>query len=199
MQSMDRVRNYRLPSLVLLSCFLLSTGCASKTPTLRLQRADGKVAYAQTFDRTYASKSAEGSWSFVLLSDETTGAKSAQAMPLRQVVHVKILWRPMSGTGRDTSVANAAIDWYVLSNSAGADDLLLYQGCGHVTLDPGDKATKVTIRSATVRPSVAQGKLADPLGEATLSGKFVAINDGQRAQRILSDARSRTASIASSQ
>ena len=174
-----------------------------KSPTLTLQPADRKVAYAQKFEQIYAAKSQQGSWSFVLVSDEASEAErgtSTDQAPLRQVVHVKILWRPVNGTGRDTSCTNAAIDWYVLPDTDDAGgDLLLYQGCGHVTIDPGDKATKVKIRSATLRPSLAQGNLADPLGESRLSGKFVAINDSKRLQRILTDTRTRTATVASSQ
>lgn len=195
----------------LLFALALSTivgGCASsRNAQLTLRPAEGRVAYAQKFTQAYAGRTPDGSWSFVLLADDDQPAANNDAkrlepssqMPLRQVVHVKVLWQPMSGTGRETSVSNAAIDWYVLSpTAAGGDDLLLYQGCGHVTLDPGDHATKVTIRSGNLKPSVTHGKLADPLGAAKLSGKFVALNDNAKLQHVLSDTRARTASIASS-
>ena len=88
-------------------------GCASsKNAQLTLRPSEGKVAYAQNFTQAYAGQSADGSWSFVLVSDDQPGEKSdrkhidpSNQMPLRQVVYVKLLWQPMNGTGRCRSDA----------------------------------------------------------------------------------------------
>ena len=74
-----------------------------------------------------------------------TSKLSTTQTPLRQIVHINVLWRPLSGT-RDSAVSNATIDWYVLNNTAdGNDDLLVYQGSGYVTLKPDDDTTIVSI------------------------------------------------------
>ena len=78
-------------------------------------------------------------------------------MPLHQVVHVKVLWRPLDGT--DPSVgSNASLVWYVLSDTAeGEGDLLEYQGSAYVEVDPKDDVTKVTIHDGTIKPRPAAG------------------------------------------
>ena len=54
--------------------------------------------------------------------------------------------------------------------------------------DTGAKLSTVTIRSANLRPQVAEG-LADPLGPFTLSGSANALNDPQREPYVTSDLR----------
>ena len=189
---------------------LLVTGCAGSGPaTLLLRPETGHVAYAQTFSQAYCGKTQDGSYSCVLVAEERATAAKPQAdkapmtpnnqAPLRQVVQIKILWRPMSGV-RESVAANAAIDWYVLNNTAdGGSDLLHYQGSGYVTLKGDDDTTKVKIHSAQMRPTAVHGTLSDPIGPATLTGTFVALNNDQRAADLAIAARERTATIASGQ
>src|SRR4029453_12070941 len=73
-------------------------------------------------------------------------------MPLRQVVHVKVLWRPLNCTDRSVG-SNAALEWFVLSDTAeGEGDLLEYKGSAYVEVDPKDDVTKVTIHDGTIKP-----------------------------------------------
>jgi hypothetical protein len=168
--------------------FFLVAGCSSGPASLTLRPTDQKIAYAKTFDRAYAGR-IDGSDAYVLLSD----ARGADQ--LRQVVYIKLLWRPMTGT-RECIAANAAIDWYVINDAN--DDLLLYQGCGNVAINPGDDETKVTIRSGELEKSLTKGNLADPLGSARVNGTFVAQANDAKLRELLSDARNRVAAVASS-
>jgi hypothetical protein len=187
-------------------------GCSSKPATLVLHPTAKHVAYAQSFTQCYAGRADDGSPMFLLVADDTTAAdratdrkggkpgdplRPAADSPLRQVVYIKVLWRPLSGI-RESLATNAAIDWYVMSNTVeGRDDLLLYQGAGYVTVNPGDDASKVTIQSAELRPTQSHGNLQDPIGPAGLTGTFTAVRDDARLRELLAATRDRTAALAS--
>ncbi len=111
-------------------------------------------------------------------------------------MNIRVLWRPLNGI-RDSVASNATIDWYVLSNTSdGSDDLLLYQGSGYVTLKPDDDTTQITIRSADLKPAVVRGNMIDPIGSATITGVFDAVNNNDRTIELINAARERTASMA---
>src|SRR3954471_19537393 len=94
-------------------------GCAGNQSSLTLRSDDGSQIFEQTFERAYSSKTSDGSYRFILLneaaaaptkkSDSGRPLEPSNQPPLRQVVYVKVLWRPMSGT-RDSMIANAAIE-----------------------------------------------------------------------------------------
>jgi hypothetical protein len=199
----------RMLTALVVTMMFIAAGCSSGPASITIRPATGNVAFAQAFNQAYCGKTKDGSYQCVLMAEDAstkTPAKStgkalspSENQPLRQVMHVNVLWRPLNGT-RDSAVANATIDWYVLSNTTdGKDDLLLYQGSGFVTLSPDDKTTKVTIRSGEMRPAMMHGRLSDPIGDATISGTFVAINDTAKTNSLASATRERTAIIASGQ
>jgi hypothetical protein len=202
---MARARQF-LPFFLLPFSFCLLQGCSAKSATLTLHPQGQKVAFAKSFSQAYCGKESDGSYACVLVSDDAPrSAQSGKAMapaeaaPLRQVVHIKVLWRPLSGT-RESAASNAAIDWYVLGNTAeGSDDLLLYQGSGFVTLKPDGDVTKLNIRSSDIRPAMTRGSLTDPLGNVRVTGKLVARNDTRQLRELINATRQRTATIASGQ
>src|SRR5215204_501789 len=121
--------------------FALALGGCAQPSQLTLRAVKHDVQLRQNFSQAYAGRGDTGEELFVLVADdadrpapsnsaerhEATGPlrASASATTLRQVVYVKVLWRTMNGVDRNCPTANAAIDWYVLSNSAtGQNDLL---------------------------------------------------------------------------
>jgi hypothetical protein len=172
-------------------CALLVTGCAlkgDKSPRLQLRSMRTKQVYAQQFDRAYYSSRGTGEYEIVLIDDGgATGAKSAtpgeplppaQAAPLRQVVHIRVHWRPLRGTKPDhPSATNAVIDWYVTAsagNASQANDRLHYQGAAFVELGTTGTVAKVTITKAQMSLVDVVGSLHDPVGRSVLSGSFAA-------------------------
>jgi hypothetical protein len=169
-----------------------------------------RVAYEQIFTQAVADHSEDGTFHFVLVADDvrppeqnlgksknqaspTQRLDPARATPLHQVVYLKVLWRPMGGTDHSIG-ANAALDWYVLNDSAaGNGDLLEYSGSAFVTVNPKDDVTKVSIHGGTIKPRSVRGGLTDPIGPARIEGNFVAINDPQRLRKVLNATRARTA------
>ena len=203
----------RLSLLFLPFSFALA-GCSSKTPTLVVHSDAKKVAYAQTFSQAVAGQTEDGAFQFVLVSDDarppaapkrlslkkdpdpTPRLDPSANMPLHQVVYVKVLWRPMTGTDRSIG-SNAAVDWYVLSDTAGGTrDLLEYSGSAFVTVTPKGDVTKVAIRGGSIRPRSVLGGFTDPIGPARIEGSFTAINDGARLREVLTATRARTAAAA---
>ncbi len=205
-----RARTLRLTALAVSIPLMLLAGCSDGPATITLKPDGRNVSFAQTFSQAYCGKTRDGSYNCVLVSDDAPPASTVKPQhstkgplepaaqpPLRQVVDIRVLWRPLNGM-RDSVASNATIDWYVLSNTSdGSDDLLLYQGSGYVTLKPDDDTTKITIRSADMRPAVVRGKLVDPIGNATINGVFVATNDNDRTIELINAARERTAATAS--
>lgn len=204
-----------------LTLLLFVVGC-SHSSTLLVRSQEKHKAYLQKFPQAVANCHEDGMFEFVLISDDSkprdeaprlaqwiTGRKPAAdkpldpsvSMPLHQVVHVKVLWRPLDNT--DTSVgANAYLNWYVLSDTAqGEGDLLEYRGSAYVEVEPKGDVVKVNIRDGTIKPSACRGALVDPIGAAQIEGKFVAENNGKKLIEILNStrARARTAASASAQ
>jgi len=188
---------------------MLLAGCSSGPATLTLKPEGRNVEFAQNFTQAYCGKTRDGSYNCVLVSADAQPANNqshqlasgplqpVSQTPLRQVVNIRVLWSPLNGV-RDSVASNATIDWYVLRDTTeGADDVLLYQGSGYVTLKPDDDTTKITVHSAELRPAMVRGNLTDPIGAAMVNGTFVAINNNERTIQLVNAARERTATIAS--
>jgi hypothetical protein len=192
------------PLPVLTGLVLLLTGCAGGGSSVTIKPVNADRAFARSFEQSYVSRKTDGSYDVVLVHDDAVklasvaaGGKAgrplqpAAAMPLRQVVHIRVMWRPMIGTETDSpSATNASIDWYVLGGGTERwTDLLHYGGAGFVTVDHHGDTRRVTIRNATLKPRASQGGLADPLGTAKLTGSLVARRDPRRVRELLLETR----------
>jgi hypothetical protein len=104
---------------------------------------------------------------------------------LQQVVHLRILWKPMRGTKTDQpSTTNSVITWGIFESNGGADQLR-YSGAGFVLAYRAGQRLNVTIRNATMRPVYHSGQIDDPIGSATLVGRFTAQIDPARVEAAL--------------
>jgi hypothetical protein len=170
--------------LALLPAWVL-TGCAT-TPqsTLTVTSVQSQQTFKPQFDSAYASRSAEGDYDVVLTGD--AGPAGAAGEDVRQVMHVRVVYRPMRGTRLDhPSATNASIRWYVLGSRPG--DVVEYTGAGFVTVKPaavGD-GVEVNVRNASLRPVAAGGNLTDPLGPTTVEGTFQARDNPERVGELL--------------
>ena len=173
---------------------VVTTGCAlkaDKSPRLQLRSMETKQVYAQQFDRAYYSSRGTGEYEVVLIDDgaDVTSARGksskpidplppSQEAPLRQVVHIRVHWRPLRGTKPDhPSATNAVIDWYVTASTGDAveaDDRLHYQGAAFVELASNGEVAKVSITKAQMSLIEVVGSLYDPVGRSVLSGTFTA-------------------------
>jgi len=184
----------------LIPLLFLAGGCATPGASLRLSTPRANVDYLQNFQQAYIGQAENGDLQAVLIDepmtpppqDGKTALSPAPAPPLRQVVYLHILWRPLSGAKSDNpSAANATIDWYV--TPAGAqrgEDLLHYQGAAFVMVYGSGKNLTLELRNANLTPVEIRCQMSDPIGTATLRGSITARNDTTRVNQTLADVRS---------
>ncbi len=168
------------PSAWMLALVLLLGGCASQTSKLTLTPVHGVEALTQSFPTAYAGRSESGDFQVVLLNDGLHAAEGDAAdpieptttPPLRQVVEVRVFWRPMRGTKPDfPAAANAAIDWYVFGvGSRESTDMVHYQGTGFAEVGGSDAHPTIRIRHATLATVARVGHIGDPIGLARIKG-----------------------------
>lgn len=186
---------------LLLLMLVSAGGCASMGSDLAVSSLEHGQSYSQGFKRVYAGRSAEGEYDIVMVeeaADQATPEKAGQplfpmaAMPLRQVLHIRVLWRPLNGPRQDFPAAtNASISWYVLGATADeSPDMLQYNGVGQVSVYPASDETRIFIRSAMLSPGAQRGKIGDPIGRLSLSGSAIAQNDDERVRGLLADLKS---------
>lgn len=196
-------------ALFLASMALVCPGCAQSPSILTVQSAKRDVSYSQQFGQAFASRTEDGAHEFILVADDAIRSAPrepggpltpAAKMPLRQVVHVRVLWKPLNGV-EETVTRNASISWFVFTDTAsGAIGTREYQGTAYASVSPAARgsATRVTLRHGTLKPSASRGSLSDPIGMGKLEGTFTAIRNPDRVRELLAAARARTAEASAS-
>jgi hypothetical protein len=169
-------------------------GCASEGPSVLITplNAEKTGVLSQEFDEAYAVVRQTGEMDIVLTESPT-------ADRLQQIMHLRILWKPMRGTKSDQpSTTNAVIDWSIFdpANGSGGDQLR-YSGAGFVVAYRSGETLDVRIRNASVRLAARRGAIADPVGPATLQGRFDAKIDPARVEAALATLRGDAATSSS--
>ncbi|MGH7213325.1 MAG: hypothetical protein ACREIT_00885 [Tepidisphaeraceae bacterium] len=199
-------RRMRLGSSLALAFFLLliCSGCgAFQKPALTLNSIDTETRLDQTFTEAWFIEAGDGRYEIVLVKNDapTTSRKAPKPgqplemttrQPLRQVVHLRVFWRPTRGTKADHPAAtNTAVDWYLFGhvNQDHADDMIQYDGAGFVSVYAGKDNATFVVRTATMQPRSRRGDLSDPLGRSTLRGTIKAQRSPERVATILENLR----------
>ncbi|MDB5289099.1 MAG: hypothetical protein JWL69_340 [Phycisphaerales bacterium] len=182
-------------ALMAMALFGLGTsGCGSQA-NLTLTPLDNRQAYTQRFTQAFCTRCDGGNVDVVLVDHAAEAAMKGEAVtaPVRQVMHIQILWTPAREMKAVTS--NAAIKWYVMGSHP--QDLLEYSGTAFVALANDDEGgTTLTIRKATIKPSENHGTLTDPIGPSHMEGTIVAHHDEQTVSRVLGELKATTAAAA---
>ncbi len=176
-------------------------GCGQKQPAsrLRLRSAQSGKLFSQKFPQAYYSMSSTGEHEIVLV-DDGDGARAAKpgrplqpsaSGPLRQVVHIRVHWRPLRGTKPDhPSATNAVIDWYVTAPGGDSDERLHYRGAAFVEMSPKNGVAKIVVSNGSVELVESTGALRDPVGRSSVSGTFVARRSDARVAAAVAPMRS---------
>lgn len=169
-------------------------GCASSASKLSMAPVRSQEAFTQSFSTAYASKTESGDFQVILVDDGLGNGQGdhgqplqpTAAPPLRQVVQVRVFWRPMKGTKPNfPSASNAAIDWYVFGvGSRENADMIHYQGVGFVEVGGSREHPTVRIRSATLRSAERVGEIEDPIGAALVRGTIHAESDSGAVEHL---------------
>jgi hypothetical protein len=175
---------------------LMGVGCAGGT-NLTVTSLQNHQTFQQPVTKAFAGRSTDGDLDVVVVNDGQS-RPGAGSPGVRQVMHVRVLWKPMKGVKLDNPTAtNAAIDWYVFSDSdkaAGGPGLVAYTGAGFVDVQQSGNTATLTIRNATLRPTTRHGGMTDPIGPAKVQGTVVArTGRDEELRAILSEARQASA------
>jgi hypothetical protein len=184
------ILKYRFWSLPLAGVVLalVAGGCASG-PSSRLTVTSGRSqSFTQTFSFAYATNDSDGDTDVVLMDDAARRVLDGQpaGAPVRQVMHIRVLWRPSRDLHADhNSASNATIHWYVIGTSPKNAGVLEYAGTAMVVLEAGEGSTDLSIRSGTFKMVGNRGNLHDPLGPASLRGSVRAQESLERVRLAL--------------
>lgn len=166
---------------------LVAGGCASDQQQLTLRSSRQHQTFTQPFSRAYCARDAGGDTEIVLTDQAAEKALQGRPVgePVRQVLHIRVLWHPSRDMKADhISATNSTIHWYVMGSKS-PGDVLEYAGTAFVVVERDAGITELTINNASLRPVACRGELCDPVGPATLSGKVRAINSGPRLRQAL--------------
>ena len=180
-----------LPAFLLLAM----VGCAQHGASLTLRSENG--IFTQKFEKAYVGRADDGDLHFILIDEGVKAPRKQKGRaiqpvaetPLRQVVHLRLFWRALTHSGRDSvRPTNASAEWFVTGvGSLGHQDMLHYSGAGTVTHSKGPGDVKATLRDFTLRPLQARGNLTDPIGTAQLSGTLNAQRDDEFVRNMLTE------------
>ena len=180
---------------------LAVTGCGQKGSELTFTSLDNDARFVHRFPDAFISRGDQGDFDLALVEDGLTRAAQASGphRPLepataspRQIVHIKMVWKPMPGTKPDHPAAtNAVVNWYVLGSGGGSDtsNLLHYAGSGFVRVRMGRSAATVDLRNVRLELKERRGNMTDPLGNAALTGTFEAKVSPGNVSALLAEAR----------
>jgi hypothetical protein len=174
-------------------------GCAGQStqPKLTLHSAAQNRDLCEQFSHAYVTRNLNGDTEVVMLDRAAEGALQgvSDSVPVRQVMHIRVLWNARSDMASEhMSASNAAIHWYIMGNTtASAGDVLEYAGTAFIVVDQQANQTELQIRNASMRPVACRGGLCDPIGPITFQGTIRATENSQRVRQALACVRTAVA------
>ena len=174
----------------------IGAGCSSHGGSLQVQPQDGRPAVVQEFNQAYIGLGQSGDYEIVLLDNAADWnvraprkgkpIQPASLEPVRQVMHIRMFWRPISGTTNNPAAINSSIEWHVFGSEE-SDDVIVYEGAGYVVVDGSGPRMTVDIRDGQLAPKSQSGRLQDPIGRAHISGEFSAIHNEGHVQDTVAE------------
>jgi len=173
---------------LLLTVFVVfsAAGCASAPTDLKVTSIQSRQTFRQPFTHAYCRRDAAGNVDVVVMDDaaKQTLAGHQSGAPVRQIMHIRVLWVP--SREMKAVASNASIKWYVIGDSS-PPDILEYSGSGFVTVSNDEDATSISIQNASVHPSDNHGSLVDPVGASRIQGTVTARIDDAAVSKVLDD------------
>lgn len=175
--------------LVFVVLAILLTGCTSRTNQLEIRSfrsSPDPSDLFERFDEACFSHDALGNLDLVFRSVRPSRQDPSQL--IRQVVHVSTFWKPIPGTTFVESTQCNATFCYMIGTGPVC---ISYDGAGFVTfkLKWFKRRLSGKIESGELAPLRRVGKPKDLLGQARITGKFLARRDKTKVLRILGELR----------
>lgn len=207
----------RLSMGLMVLLMLASVGCRSNTPHLTFRSLDNSAKLEQPFALAAMSRDPAGDYDLVLVSQGLEDRRSfarwavdsanpvnwfrmpkpgaalepVEAAPVRQVVHMKIHWRPRAGTTPENPAAsNATVRWVVFGTPEPTEqsaDILEFQGTAFVRVRFVRGGYDLRIRAGDLRPTRRDGEMVDVIGPNTLEGRARVNDDAFTVANVLAE------------
>jgi hypothetical protein len=195
----------RFALLLIGSLVCLASGCVRYEASLDLtSTTDENRKFVAHFSQAYIDRDDAGDYVVVLLNDPIDQVKAGGAdkaidpvavPPLRQIMTIRVLWRPMKGAKFDHPLAtNATVHWYVFDRTAQSSGFLHYTGNAFADVYTERDRASIEIRNATLKLSEKSGDMADPVGPVHMTGSFDCLSDERRVKNLLAEVKDRTLS-----
>lgn len=164
----------------------LSVGCAGHAGGITLTCMRTHEKFDQGFSDAYLSHNANGDLDVVLIDSATADALAGHrsAAPVRQILHLRVLWQPERDMKiTDAAACNASVHWYVMGGTP--KGMLEYKGTAFVSTTSFNDLVRVTVQNAQVRPMPTSAGLQDPVGPSKLEGAVFAHEDSRIVNQLL--------------
>lgn len=205
--------------IALVGLLALLAGCRGGKPEVTFTSLDRSRELRQQFSLAAMSRDAMGDYDLVLVSPGDAGDGSwwrttartigsainpvswlrrpgdpppltpTSTTPVRQVLHLKIHWRPRAGSSPENpAAANATVRWLVEGPQDATDlqpDLVEYQGTGFVRVRFGRDGYRLWFREGLLNPTRLDGDMVDVLGPNRFAGHAVVADDAFTVRQVL--------------
>ncbi len=181
----------RMPTAACYATFLLTLACVGcqKRPPNHLSvcetRSDAAAEHYEDFDRAYFRKRHDGQIDLILIK-ETTGGLAEDGAEMRQMVHLRTLWRSHPGrTYANASMINARMSYCLFRGSAA----ISYDGSGFMHCKESGDGHRITgkITGGMLHPLRQVGEDLRIFEHISVSGRFKATEDERRVARYIED------------
>jgi hypothetical protein len=202
MNQVLRTNKTYIGPIILLAALLAGCSSNNKTPALRVYPTEG-LPFSQHFPHAYLTVNELGDSQIVMVSEGVKAPRSQGKIlyptamgSVKQIVTIRILWRPLPGTRADQPTAtNATINWYVRSNMPDEqNDKIDYAGAGFVSVYPNKLGAHVVVKNASLAMRTQSGNMTDPFGKPVILGSFDAVRNDGMAKDILAQLNTQVAS-----
>lgn len=162
---------------------MMTSGCLPARPggALEIKQISQSHQLVQRFDQAFISQNNSGEYHIILIADvmpdqnklsEDDTLSPAASVPVRHLVHLRVLWRPLDSAGAQMSATgNSSIDWYVFTPGVHeGHDLLRYRGSGLATIRPVAGGAVIRLDNAEIHPLLHRGQMVDPMGSSAVAG-----------------------------
>lgn len=160
---------------VAVSAAAFSTGCAGHAGGITLTSMRTHQQFDQGFADGYVCHNANGDLDVVLIDTATaqTLAGHESSAPIRQILHLRVLWQPERDMKvSDSAACNASVHWYVLGGNP--KGILEYTGTAFVSTTRFSDLVRVRVQNAQVKALPTTAGLYDPVGPSKLEGSLFA-------------------------
>jgi hypothetical protein len=113
-------------------------------------------------------------------------AGQTSAAPVRQILHLRVLWQPERDLKvSDAAASNASVHWYVLGGQP--KGILEYTGTAFVSTTSFSDLIRVHVQNAQVKALPTTAGLYDPVGPSKLEGAVFAHENAKIVNQLLNE------------